>query len=65
MIQRHDLAGGPLLDGKVLDVDVTSPLGRFTGIGKVAAGYIVAVDLGRSDLLDAKLVEDGAELVPF
>ena len=63
LIQRNDLAGGPLLDGEVLDVDVTSPLGRFTGVGKVAAGYVVTVDLGWAGLLDAKLVEDGAEVL--
>ena len=63
MIQRYDLTGGPFLDGEVLDIDVTSPLGRFTGVSKVAAGYVVAVDLGWADLLDAKLVEDGAEVL--
>ena len=42
MIQRHDLAGGPLLDSKVLDVDVTS----LFGVGEVGAGCVVTVDLG-------------------
>lgn len=52
VVQRHDLSGSPLLDGDVLNVDVTSSFGRLTGVGEVTAGYIITVDLGRADLLD-------------
>ena len=63
VIEGDDLAGRPLLDSEVLNIDVASTFGGLAGIGEMATRDVVPVDHGRTVLFDVEFVQDGSEVL--
>ena len=61
VIEGDDLAGRPLLNSEVLNIDVTSTFGGLAGVGEVATRDVVPVDHGGTVLFDVEFVQDGSE----
>jgi len=61
----HDEIAGvfPVLDGEVLDVDMTGTLGRNLGIDHLECGDVVDVERGRAGLSETELAHDGAQVL--
>ena len=63
-VVHDDIAGIlPILDGKVLDIDMTGTLGGDLGVDHIDRRHIVLIDWGRPRGRKTKLRENGSEVL--
>ncbi len=62
MVHDNVLCVLPILDGKVLDINVARALGRDLRVDHVDSRHIVFVDRSRTSLRKAKLAQDSAKV---
>ena len=61
---HHNVAGIlPILNRKVLDVNVPTTFGRYPRIDHLDGGFIILIDRSRAELLESKFLHNRTQVL--